>query len=183
MNIAGLAELLLALDEKIEMQHSVQLLEAKRFSEFYEANQDAVRSILFVESLDEFLDFSKDNSLDVECFCAAFLCAKGCGIQIGGYEDDLTQTLTAFFRAKGFDDPEIFEVINGGKIYTDCSDCDNFKTSMTAINRALASQGVRAVVFEDFVYCDCEYTVLMVDSGLADRLTSLWQSENFEIYL
>lgn len=183
MNISSLAELLLSPEEKIEMQNSMQMLEAKKFSEFYETNQSIVRNILFLESADEFLDFSNENSLDIECFCAAFLCVKGYGIQIGGYEDDLTQTLTAFFRAKKFDNPKIFEIINSEKIYTDCSDYDNFKKSITAINSVLDPYGIRVIVFEDFVYCDCEYTVLIVDNAIADRLTSSWQSDSFEVYL
>lgn len=183
MNILSLAELLVSPEEKNEMQNSVQMLQEKDFSRFYDKNQDIVRNILFLESVDEFLDFSNDNSLDIECFCAAFLCAKGYGIQIGGYEDDLTQILTEFFKNKGIDDSKVFEIINSEKIYTDCSDYDNFKESMTAINQVLAPHGVRVIVFEDFVYCDCEYTVLIVNNALADKLTSLWQSDNFEIYL
>lgn len=183
MDISSLAELLLSPEEKIEMQNSMQMLEAKNFSEFYGINQSIVRNMLFLENADEFLDFSNENSLDLECFCVAFLCAKGYGIQVGGYEDDLTQPLTVFFRAKKFDDPRIFEIINSEKIYTDCSDYDNFKKSITAINSVLDSYGIRIIVFEDCVYCDCEYTVLIVNNAIADRLTTSWQSDSFKVYL
>ena len=183
MNVSSLAERLLSPEEKNEMQNSVQMLQAKNFSGFYDNNQSIVRNILFIENADEFLDFSNENSLDLECFCAAFLCAKGYGIQVGGYEDDLTHPLTAFFKAKGIDSPKVFEIINSEKIYTDCSDYDNFKKSLTAMNQILGLHGMRVVVLEDFVYCDCEYTVLIVDNTLADKLTSLWQSDSFEIYL
>ncbi len=64
---------------------------------------------------------------------------------------------------------EISEIICKEKIYTDCSDYDNFKKSVTAMNRVLDAHGVRLVVLEDFVYCDCEYTVLSMDEALADR--------------
>ena len=60
-------------------------------------------------------------------YCAAFLCAHGYGIQIGGYEDDLTHTLTEFFHTQGMEYPEISEIVHKEKIYTDCSDYDNFK--------------------------------------------------------
>ena len=183
MDASSLAELLLSPEEKDEMQGSVQMLQAKDFSGFYEKNQDIVRNILFLESVDEFLDFSNENSLDTECFCAAFLCAKGHGIQVGGYEDDLTCPLTEFLGAKGIEDPRVFEIINNEKIYTDCGDYDNFKKSLTEINQVLAPCGMRVIVFEDFVYCDWEYTVLMVDSALADKLISSWKSDSFEIYL
>ena len=149
MNVSNLAELLLSHEEKKEMQSSVQMLEANDFTGFYDKNQSIIRSILFIENADEFLDFSNENSLDTECFSAAFLCSKGYGIQVGGYEDDLTQPLTEFFKAKGIDYPEVFEIINNEKIYTDCSDYDNFKKSLTAINQVLDPHGLRVMVFEE----------------------------------
>ena len=71
-------------DEKKELQTSMELFEKSDYSAFYESNQNIVQSVLFLETLEEFLDFSKGNSLDKECYCAAFLCAHGYGIQIGG---------------------------------------------------------------------------------------------------
>ena len=183
MNILDLADLLLSPDEKKELQTSMELLEKSNYSAFYESNQNIIKSILFLETLEEFLDFSKENSLDKECYCAAFLCAHGYGIQIGGYEDDLTHILTEFFHTQGMEYPEISEIVCKEKIYTDCSDYDNFKKSMTAINQELDTHGIRLVVLEDFVYCDCEYTVLKLDKTLADKMLSSWSSENFEIYL
>ena len=183
MNILDLADLLLSPDEKKELQTSMELLEKSNYSAFYESNQNTIKSILFLETLEEFLDFSKENSLDKECYCAAFLCAHGYGIQIGGYEDDLTHILTEFFHTQGMEYPEISEIVCKEKIYTDCSDYDNFKKSMTAINQELDTHGIRLVVLEDFVYCDCEYTVLKLDKALADKMLSSWSSENFEIYL
>ena len=183
MNILDLADLLLSPDEKKELQTSKELLEQSNYSAFYESNQNIIKSILFLETLDEFLDFSKENSLDKECYCAAFLCTCGYGIQIGGYEDDLTHILTEFFHTQGMEYPEISEIVCKEKIYTDCSDYDNFKKSMTAINQELDTHGIRLVVLEDFVYCDCEYTVLKLDKALADKMLSSWSSDNFEIYL
>ena len=183
MNVVDLVVMLLSPDEKSEMQTSIELLEQSNFSAFYEKNRDIVQSILFIETLDDFLDFSSENLLDAESYCAAFLCAKGYGIQVGGYEDDLTHTLTAFFHSKGIEYPEITEIICKEKIYTDCSDFDNFKKSMVAINQMLDTHEVQLIVLEDFVYCDCEYTVLCLDKTLAEKVLSSWSSDNFEIYL
>ena len=183
MNILDLADLLLSPDEKKELQTSMELLEKSNYSAFYESNQNIIKSILFLETLEEFLDFSKEDSLDKECFCAAFLCAHGYGIQIGGYEDDLTFALTDFFHVQGMEYPEITEIVCKEKIYTDCSDNDNFKKSMTTVNQVLDTHEARLVVLEDFVYCDCEYTVLGLDKALADKVLSAWNSESFEIYL
>ncbi len=183
MNIRDLAELLLSSDEKNKMGNSIQMLDAKDYSKFYEDNRDIVRNILFIETMDEFLDFVSENTLDVESFCAAFLCARGYGLQVGGYEDDLTQALTKFFEEKGFAYPEIIEIISREKIYTDCSDYDNFKKSLTSINEILDGYGMRVIVFEDFVYCDCEYTMLIVNKALANDIFSQWQSDKFEVYI
>lgn len=183
MNVLNLADLLLSPDEKKELQISTEMLEQSNYPAFYESNQNIIKSILFIETLEEFLDFSKEDHLDMECFCAAYLCTHGYGIQIGGYEDDLTPALTEFFHTQGMEYPEISEIVCKEKIYTDCSDFDNFKKSMTAINKILDTHGIRLIVLEDFVYCDCEYTVLSLDKTLADKVLSSWNSDNFEIYL
>ena len=183
MNVLNLADLLLSPDEKKELQISTEMLEQSNYPAFYESNQNIIKSILFIETLEEFLDFSKENHLDMECFCAAYLCTHGYGIQIGGYEDDLTPALTEFFHTQGMEYPEISEIVCNEKIYTDCSDYDNFKKSMAAINKILDTHGIRLIVLEDFVYCDCEYTVLSLDKTLADKVLSSWSSDNFEIYL
>ncbi len=183
MNVLNLADLLLSPDEKKELQISTEMLEQSNYPAFYESNQNIIKSILFIETLEEFLDFSKENHLDMECFCAAYLCTHGYGIQIGGYEDDLTPALTEFFHTQGMEYPEISEIVCKEKIYTDCSDYDNFKKSMAAINKILDTHGIRLIVLEDFVYCDCEYTVLSLDKTLADKVLSSWSSDNFEIYL
>ena len=183
MNVQNLADLLLSSDEKNELQNSIEMLEQSNYPAFFEKNHSIIQSILFIETLEEFLDFSKENNLDAECFCAAFLCAHGYGIQIGGYEDDLTHTLTEFFHTQELEYPEISEIILEEKIYTDCSDYDNFKKSLTAINRVLDTHRLQLIVLEDFVYCDCEYTMLRLDKTLADKVLSAWSSENFEIYL
>lgn len=183
MDVVKLADLLLSPEGKHEMQSSLELLEQSNYSAFYEKNQSIIQNILFLETLDEFLDFSSENRLDVECFCAAFLCSKGCGVQVGGYEDDLTRTLTDFFKVIDMGYSEILEIISKEKIYTDCSDYDNFKKSLVAINQILDTHGVRLIVLEDFVYCDCEYTVLIIEKALAGEVISSWNSDNFEIFL
>ena len=183
MNALNLADLLLSPEEKNELQSLMEMLEQSNYSVFYEKNQNIIQSILFIETLEEFLDFSKENNLDAECFCIAFLCTHGYGIQIGGYEDDLTHTLTEFFHTQEMEYPEISEIICKEKIYTDCSDYDNFKKSLIAINKVLEMHGVQLIVLEDFVYCDCEYTILRLEKTLADKVLATWSSDNFEIYL
>ena len=79
--------------------------------------------------------------------------------------------------------PEVSEIICREKIYTDCSDYDNFKKALTEINQVLSAYGMRLIVFEDFVYCDCQYTILMVEKAFADKIMPLWESENLETYL
>ena len=183
MDVLKLAELLLPPDEKREMHVSLELLAQGDDAAFYEKNRSIVRNILFLETLEEFLDFSRENRLDDECFCATFLCAKGYGVQVGGYEDDLTPALTEFFRAGDILRPEISEVISREKIYTDCDDGDNFKSALTEINQRLEACGVRLMVLEDFVYCGCEYTLLLMKEALAREAASSWDSGQFALFL
>ena len=63
MDVLNLAELLLSPDEKNELHSSMELLEQSDYSAFYEKNQSIIQSILFLETLEEFLDFSKENEL------------------------------------------------------------------------------------------------------------------------
>ena len=79
--------------------------------------------------------------------------------------------------------PEISEIVRKEKIYTEYSDYNNFKKSMTAMNKVLDTHGVQMIVLEDYIYCDCEYTVLKVDKTLAEKVLSTWSSDNFESYL
>lgn len=183
MNTIDLAAMVLSPAEKSEMQASIKMLEQSEFSAFYEKNKGVVQSILFLDNLDEFMDFSSENQLDTECFCAAFLCEKGYGVQIGGYEDDLTCVLSEFFQSRRIEFPGVMDVVTKEKIYTDCSDDDNFKKSMVAINQILKDHGIQLIVLEDFVYCDCEYTVLSLGKAFANNVLSSWNSDNFEIYL
>ena len=68
--------------------------------------------------------------------------------------------------------PEISEIVRKEKIYTEYSDYNNFKKSMTAMNKVLDTHGVQMIVLEDYIYCDCEYTVLKVDKTLAEKVLS-----------
>ena len=183
MNIKDLVKLVLTPEENQELENALTLLAQKDYSSFYATNSEIVRNILFLENLDEFLDFANGNDLDVECFSMAYVCQKKYGIQIGGYEDDVRPVLTSFCQLKGILSSTLQVAIEKEKIYTDCSDFDNFKASIVAFNRILETSGVQLIVFEDFVYCDCEYYILLLENDLCHELRTSWESENFEIYL
>ena len=68
MNILDLADLLLSPDEKKELQTSMELLEKSNYSAFYENNQNIIKSILFLETLEEFLDIHGLQRLRVHYF-------------------------------------------------------------------------------------------------------------------
>ncbi|MDE7246118.1 MAG: hypothetical protein K2O18_19390, partial [Oscillospiraceae bacterium] len=183
VNISDLCGLLLAQEERQEMRESLQMLKEEKYSRFYERNQKIVSDLLFLESLDEFMDFSEGDRLDEESYCFAFLCAKGNGLQIGGYEEDLTEKLTGFFAQKGLLYPEIAAIINREVIYTDCDNSGNFEQAVTEINRFLEPHGLWLTVFDDFMYCDCQYTLLLTDTALAEQIAAGWESGNFEAVL
>ena len=163
MDINRFIESLLTPEEQQELQTSLKLLEDKNYSDFYEKNHDLISSILFIEDYEEFEEFTDEDDLDTECFCFAFLCAKNHGIQVGGYEDDLTERFIAFFDSKIPGYQEINAIIHGEKIYTDYDGNDNFKESLVKINQVLSAHHLQLIVFENCVYCACEYTVLLLE--------------------
>lgn len=183
MKMMDLANQLLSPAERAELEESLDLLERGEASAFYERNQVIVHGILFLRDEAEFLDFSSQDRLDRECFCAAFLCARGYGLQVGGYEEDLTEPLTDFFEGKDLASPELLEIINREVISTDCGDFDNFKEAVTDLNRVLEPRGLRLAVWEDCVYCDCEYTIVLLERPLAEQAAASWQSESLERYI
>lgn len=183
MGMAELAQQLVSPEEWCELQEAMGLLEAGDFAAFYGRFSEVVRSMLFLESLEEFLNFAKGDTLDRECLCAAFLCGRGYGISVGGYEEDVTPALTEFLQTRGAGFPEVLEILSREKIYTDCDDFDNFKRALTDVDQVLDGHGLRVTVWEDGVYCGCEYTLLLLRKELAERVCGGWQSENFEIYL
>ena len=129
------------------------------------------------------MDFTGDDRLDPESYCCAFLCAKGNGLQIGGYEDDLTKKLTGFFVRKGLLYPELSAIINRETIYTDCDASSNFEQAVTEINAVLKAHDWFLTVFQDFMYCDCQYTILLANTACAEQIAAGWQSGNFETVL
>ena len=181
MDMMELARQIVSAEEWCALQEAMGLLEAGDYAGFYGRFSGVVERVLLLDSLEEFLDFARENPLDRECVCAAFLCERGYGLSVGGYEDELNGALKAFLLGRGAAGPAVLEVIGRERIYTDCGDRDNFKASIEAVNQALA--GPRIAVWEDFVYCDCEYTLLLLEPVLAERVRAGWRSESFTRYL
>lgn len=182
MMIKNLAHSLLTEKEENELQNALQLLDNKEYSAFYKENKKTIGNILFLNDLDEFLDFVSEEDLDIECFCFAYLCHKQYGISLGGYEDDVRPALTSFLNGKGINSLELQTFIAKERIYTECDDVDNFKSSICAVNEILKNDGVRLLVFEDGIYCDCEYSLFLVNENLYNDIVKSWESDNFEIY-
>lgn len=183
MTIKDLTHMLLTAEEGTELQHNLELLENKGYSDFYTANEKIIHNILFFEDFDEFLEFVNEEDLDVECFCFAYLCEKQHGISLGGYEEDVRPALTSFLIDKGINSPELQALIAKERIYTECDDVDNFKASVSAMNQILNNSGVRLVVFEDGMYCDCEYSLFVVKEDLYTDIINSWESDNFDLYI
>lgn len=183
MNIKDLMKSLLTPEEQQELHSSLKLLEDQNYSEFYEKSKDLIANILFIENYAEFNEFTQEDDLDTEYFCFAFLCGKNHGIQVGGYEDDLTERFTAFFDSQKPGYAEISAIIRAEKIYTDYDGKDNFAKSLKKINQVLSAHHLQLVVFENDVYCACEYTILLLGQSFADTVAASWESDNFRIYL
>ncbi len=183
MRAFDLAEKILSAKEMTELTKSIDLLENENYKTFYNLNKETVNYILFTETYDDFLDVMEEYGLDIECFIFAFLCENKYGIQVGGYTEDLEDEFSVFIKEKNIDYLDIKSHIAGDTFYTDGGNKDTFKESIINFNKILDTHNLRFVVFEDDVYCECLYTVLLLQKNIANDIFDIWESENFKIYL
>lgn len=183
MDIFDVVNRLLSPNQQGELKQSLALLEADRREPFYQRESRAVERILFIETAGEWLDFCTRHRLDPESFCFAFLCEQGKALQIGGYQQDVSAGLLAFLAESGRDTPEIRQWLERERIDADCDEPQLFFQAISQLNRLLSAQGTRLVLWEDGLYCDCQYTLGLLDDEAAQQLASQWQSENFALIL
>ncbi len=180
MDIFYITRLLLSPAQQEELAQSLALLKAEDWAGFYQRESGAAEQILFIQTAEEWLDFCAQQSLDWECFCFAFLCQKGKALQIGGYQQDIFPKLRAFLARLGRDTPEIRQWLDQERIDAGCGEPRPF---LQAIGRLLSAQGVGLALWEDGLYCDCQYTLALLDGKAAKQAADGWRSENFELLL
>lgn len=182
MTVQELARQLLSPEEEREWEAALEELREEAYPLFYNKNQEIIHDLLFLDTMDEFLDFLVEEPLEEECFHMSFLCHHGYGIQIGGYEEDAGPALAAFLEEKGLNSPELQAFLKQGEIQTDGEEDDSFKASISALNQLLNDGfGVRFLVLEDGTYCDCQYSLLLLKKALWKEAHASWESENFLI--
>ena len=180
MDIFYITRLLLSPAQQEELAQSLALLKAEDWAGFYQRESGAAEQILFIQTAEEWLDFCAQQSLDWECFCFAFLCQKGKALQIGGYQQDIFPKLRAFLARLGRDTPEIRQWLDQERIDAGCGEPRPF---LQAIGRLLSAQGGGLALWEDGLYCDCQYTLALLDGKAAKQAADGWRSENFELLL
>lgn len=183
MDIFDITRLLLSPAQQEELAQSLALLKAEDWAGFYQRESGAAEQILFIQTAEEWLDFCAQQSLDWECFCFAFLCQKGKALQIGGYQQDIFPKLRAFLARLGRDTPEIRQWLDQERIDADCGGPQPFLQALGRLSRLLSAQGVGLALWEDGLYCDCQYTLVLLDGKAAKQAADGWQSESFELLL
>ena len=109
------------------------------------------------------------------------MCGQGKGLQLGGYQQDVAADLLAFLAGLGQDTPAIRGWLEAARIDIDWEEPEPFQRDLERLNQLLGSQGLQLVVWQDSVYCDCQYTLALLESREAARLAQTWESENFQI--
>lgn len=181
VEVSDLTKLLLDPAQQERLRQSLVLLETGDWAGFYQRESQAVEQILFVQTAEEWLDFCAQQSLEPECFCFAFLCGQGKGLQLGGYQQDVAADLLAFLAGLGRDTPAIRGWLEAANIDIDWEEPEPFQRDLERLNQLLGSQDLQLVVWQDSVYCDCQYTLALLESREAARLAQTWESENFQI--
>lgn len=183
MDVFDITRLLLPPAQQGELAQSLALLEAEDRAGFYQRESGAAEQILFIQTAEEWLDFCARQSLDRERCCFAFLCQKGKALQIGGYQQDIAPELLAFLAGLERDTPEIRQWLKQERIDAGCGEPRPFLQAIGRLNRMLSAQGVGLALWEDGLYCDCQYTLALLDDKAAKQAADGWQSENFELLL
>lgn len=134
------------------------LFETQNYVELYQTQAETLNHMLLIETLEEFKDFlDSESSLDENVFWMYHAAVSGESLSIGGYEGDVTETVTAFLMEKL---PEtFFDRIRNllQDLYADLDEQDTLEEIIDLCNQSLADTGYTLRLDFDDTYCAGEY--------------------------
>ncbi len=132
--------------------------ENKRYMEIYKTYPQVVNEMLMIENLADFEDFMEaEGDLDESIFGLYFSAGKGESLLIGGYEKDVTESVSLFLKEKL---PETaFDCIRGhlSGWYVDLGTKDTMEEKTADCNRALQGTGYSVKAEFEETYCAGAY--------------------------
>ena len=144
--------------DMVEKQCIQALFTAKDYMELYRTQKPTVDLMLGIKEQWEFEDFlEEEDSLEEAPFWLYYSVIQGDFLEIGGYEEDATEKVTAFLQKKL---PKAeFQSIAAylQDLYVDIDERDNLEEKIELCNQCLAGAGYSIQVEHDDTYCTWDY--------------------------
>ena len=142
----------------VEKQRIQAIFTAKDYMELYRTQKPTVDLMLGIKEQWEFEDFLVEEGYFEEApFWLYYSVVQGDFLEIGGYEEDVTEQVAAFLQGKL---PKAdFQFSGRGRldIYVDIDERDNLEEKMGLCNQYLACAGYSIQVEHDDTYCTWDY--------------------------
>lgn len=144
--------------EIVQKQCIHALFTAKDYRELYRTQKPTIDLMLGMQEQWEFEDFLKEEyCLEEAPFWLYYSVVHGDFLEIGGYEEEAAEKVTAFLQEKL---PEAeFQRIAGHlrDIFVDIDERDNLEEKIGLCNQCLADTGYLLQVKHDETYCTWDY--------------------------
>ena len=144
--------------DMVEKQCIQALFTAKDYMELYRIQKPTIDLMLGIQEQWEFEDFlEEEDSLEEAPFWLYYSVIQGDFLEIGGYEEDATEKVTAFLQKKL---PKAeFQSIAAylQDLYVDIDKRDNLEEKIELCNQCLAGAGYSIQVEHDDTYCTWDY--------------------------
>lgn len=141
-----------------ERQSIHSLFENKNYLELYQLKKETINEMLLIESQSEFDDFLEDEDcLDENLFWLYDSAVEGNSLLIGGYEEDVTEKVTEFFKQKL--PAPIFDLIKADlhDLYVDLGTRDTLDSKIKTCNQNLVGTDYLIKIHYDDTFCDGVY--------------------------
>ena len=144
--------------DMVEKQCIQALFTAKDYMELYRTQKPTIDLMLGIEEQWEFEDFlEEEDSLEEVPFWLYYSVIQGDFLEIGGYEEDVTEKVVAFLQKK-LPKAEFHLIVDYLRdLYVDIDERDNLEEKMGLCNQYLACAGYSIQVEHDDTYCTWDY--------------------------
>lgn len=146
-----------------EKQFIHTLFETERFLELYQTQADVINAMLSTETQQEFEDFlASDSGIAEDVFWLHYGVVHGESLSIGGYEEDVTQKVSAFLKQKL--PANLFSAMQKHlqNVYVDIDDEDNLKEKVNLCNQCLENTDCALRLDFDDTYCAGVYFLSVI---------------------
>jgi len=179
MDAKDLAKILLDNQDYQELIDALNLLENKKYEEFYKCYANILCDCMLFYSYDDFIDYLSEDVLDESIFVFGFLWLNKKCIIIGGYEERIQRKINLFIESKVDNiDLTSFSTID---IFTDYDGDDNFMDYISQLNQFIFPLNMKIVVFFDDIYYACAFHILVLNAEIAEIILNSWNDDSIHI--